>query len=260
MTDRVTQAARAVRHTTSGEESGAACFTRARVLAAVRQRRRRRVLNFSFGIPLAAILTGSLAWAASGQNLTHLVHYLSATLKSGDAEPVPQAVARKPTARRAPPVASHPHPPASTPPSSLEAATIEPTRTAAPPAEQGATQTSSAAHVSRAASGPAGAELTERELHLYEVAHHAHFFDKNWSAALAAWQAYLRSHPRGRFSQEAEYNRALCLVRLGRTDQALSALRPFARGSAGNYRQREARELVERIERDALEPSRAGSE
>ncbi|WP_437629458.1 tetratricopeptide repeat protein [Sorangium sp. So ce854] len=80
---------------------------------------------------------------------------------------------------------------------------------------------------------------------LYQAAHRAHFVDRNPSAALAAWNEYLAAAPRGRFAVEAQYNRALCLVRLGRTDEARRALEPFARGAFGGYRQTESRSLLE---------------
>jgi hypothetical protein len=93
--------------------------------------------------------------------------------------------------------------------------------------------------------------MTERELLLYGRAHRAHFVEKSWATALAGWDDYLRQLPRGRFAVEARYNRALCLVRLGRTEQALGALRSLAQGAAGGYRQREARALIEQLEQRA---------
>ncbi|WP_438013507.1 hypothetical protein WMF18_21470 [Sorangium sp. So ce315] len=82
---------------------------------------------------------------------------------------------------------------------------------------------------------------------LYQAAHRAHFVDRNPSAALAAWNEYLAAAPRGRFAVEAQYNRALCLVRLGRTDEARRALEPFAQGAFGGYRQTESRSLLEAL-------------
>ncbi|HVJ14494.1 MAG TPA: hypothetical protein VM686_03595, partial [Polyangiaceae bacterium] len=84
----------------------------------------------------------------------------------------------------------------------------------------------------------------ERELGLYRAAHRAHFVDKDWGAALSGWSEYLSKVPSGRFTLEARYNRALCLVQLGRKSEARSALEPFARGAFGAYRQREASELL----------------
>jgi hypothetical protein len=84
---------------------------------------------------------------------------------------------------------------------------------------------------------------------LYRDAHRAHFVDKNPARALRGWDAYLAAYPTGRYVLEAKYNRALDLVRLGRTDAARAALEPFARGEMNGYRQTEARSIL-----DALDP------
>jgi hypothetical protein len=83
---------------------------------------------------------------------------------------------------------------------------------------------------------------------LYATAHRAHFVDHDPSRALASWDAYLAAYPHGRFALEAQYNRALSLVRLGRTGDARAALVPFADGTIGGYRQREARELIDALD------------
>ncbi len=67
------------------------------------------------------------------------------------------------------------------------------------------------------------------------------------AAAIDAWDAYLARYPEGRFAIEARYARALCLVRLGRTDQAREALAPFAEGRYGRYREAEASALIEAL-------------
>lgn len=72
---------------------------------------------------------------------------------------------------------------------------------------------------------------------------------RDHGAALEAWDAYLARHPAGRFAIEARYARAICLVRLGRTDDARAALAPFAAGTHGQYREREARALIEALGR-----------
>lgn len=79
------------------------------------------------------------------------------------------------------------------------------------------------------------------------MAHQAHFVDHDFGAALRAWDAYLGAAPAGRFAPEARYNRALCLVRLGRKGEAESALRPFADGAYGGYRRDEAKALIEAL-------------
>lgn len=82
----------------------------------------------------------------------------------------------------------------------------------------------------------------------YRAAHAAHFLDKQPAPAHAAWDAYLAAYPNGRFAPEARYNRAITLIRLGRTAEAKEALRPFAEAKAGAYRQAEARQLLDALE------------
>jgi hypothetical protein len=82
---------------------------------------------------------------------------------------------------------------------------------------------------------------------LYREAHRAHFVERNPARALAAWDAYLRAQKSGRFATEATYNRALTLLRLGRTAEARRALEPFAQGRFGSYRQQEARKLLDAL-------------
>ncbi len=83
---------------------------------------------------------------------------------------------------------------------------------------------------------------------LYREAHQAHFVRGDASAALAAWDRYLAAAgPGARMLVEAQYNRAIALARLGRTAEAVAALRPFASGEYGNYRRDEARALIESL-------------
>jgi hypothetical protein len=83
---------------------------------------------------------------------------------------------------------------------------------------------------------------SDRAHELYRAAHRAHFVDHDWARALRAWDAYLVAAPQGRLALEAQYNRGLCLARLGRRDEARRALAPFA-AAIGGYRQKEAAEL-----------------
>jgi TolA-binding protein len=83
------------------------------------------------------------------------------------------------------------------------------------------------------------------EASAYGRAHGAHFASDDPARALGLWDAYLRGFPAGVFVPEARFNRALCLLRLGRREAALAALRPFADGAFGGYRAREARTLID---------------
>jgi TolA-binding protein len=80
------------------------------------------------------------------------------------------------------------------------------------------------------------------------LAHEAHFTSHDYARALTGWNAYLRAAPNGRLATEARYNRAICLLRLGRDAEARQALEPFASGKMG-YRQNEARDLLEELSR-----------
>jgi len=88
-------------------------------------------------------------------------------------------------------------------------------------------------------------EDAREEARAYGRAHRAHFVDDAPARALAAWSAYLAAFPRGTFAPEAAYNRAICLVRLGRRAEATRALRRFADGPPGGYRRDEARRLLD---------------
>lgn len=70
--------------------------------------------------------------------------------------------------------------------------------------------------------------------------------------AISAWDDFLRVAPKSPLATEARYNRALGLIRAGRSDDAREALAPFASGDMGGYRKREAAELIEALDdRDA---------
>ena len=84
---------------------------------------------------------------------------------------------------------------------------------------------------------------------LYRRAHDLYFHDRDYDAALAAWDAYLAGEPKGQFVVEARYNRALCLVHLSRFAEAHDALLPFANGEVepAGYRQDEAKQLEAKL-------------
>jgi TolA-binding protein len=99
----------------------------------------------------------------------------------------------------------------------------------------------------RVASATAVDTQAAAEESAYEAAHRVHFTERDPTKALAAWDAYLSTYPDGRFALEARYNRALALVRLGRTEEARAALGPFADGRYGAYRRVEARDLIDAL-------------
>ena len=101
--------------------------------------------------------------------------------------------------------------------------------------------TSSATPVSVVPAAAADAEADA----LYTRAHALHFQSHDHAAALTAWNSYLKAAPGGRFATLAHFNRAICLVHLGRTAEARRALQPFATGAFGGYRRTEAQSLLD---------------
>ncbi|XXY50641.1 hypothetical protein WME91_05805 [Sorangium sp. So ce269] len=257
--------------------------TRARVMRSLKAQRARRLTTVRLVVPLAAVLVGSAAWAsaarwfpdawddiASQLGLTAadppdappgppISRARSAPRRAAEADAPAPPQAEPSVAELAPP-APPPLDPTAAPPAPLAPPTAPsesapaPRRVAVAPAPQAARPavSPSAASPSPAARPrandpqavqrpPAGPDTDA----LYQAAHRAHFVERDPSAALGAWDAYLAAAPRGRFAVEAQYNRALCLVRLGRTDEARRALEPFAQGAHGGYRQTESRSLLE---------------
>jgi FecR-like protein len=88
---------------------------------------------------------------------------------------------------------------------------------------------------------PAG-EPPDAELRLFRVAHELHFGQGDFAAALDAWNRYLATYPQGTLAQEARYNRAVCLLRLGRSEEAEPDLSSLA-AMPDAFRSREARLL-----------------
>ncbi|WP_394833517.1 hypothetical protein LVJ94_44120 [Pendulispora rubella] len=213
--------------------------TRSRVMMSLRQQERRRTAAVYILLPAAAVLVASTAWAAANGRLPTVMKTLGEKLGFVQAPatsmPAPQPLpATDVKAHAATSVAEE----APAPPSTEAAVTA--------PAEMPATPPKPHASVSPS---PSARPFDERGEKLYEAAHRAHFTDRNWSAALAAWDRYLAASPHGRFVPEARYNRAIALLRLDRRDEAVRELTPFAEGKYGGYRQEEARGLIEAMQK-----------
>jgi hypothetical protein len=231
--DRLLEATRALRE--SAEEDGpGAAFTRARIMASLHQERRRRMTRRALLWPLAAILVGSTAWAGATGRLGEVVNVVAQAAGLAPA-PVTPPVETPAVARVSPRVV----------PPALPSAVAEPESEAVEPEPAAPVVRRAIASGPRAAPSAPPPTVTSEEQVLYRAAHRAHFQDHDWAAALAAWDAYLGAAREGRFVPEARYNRALCLVRLGRTSEARSALEPFAASKFGAYRQREAQALLD---------------
>jgi TolA-binding protein len=256
--DLLNRAARALREETEDSDSSER-FTRARVMAGLQQSAGRRRLRLAFALPLAAGFAAATAYGTMKGHSSAIWHDVAEALGFSHSEEAPKAPP-KPSKRVAPPpkplesaasVETESAPEAPEPaenevkPAPGAALVARPERPAAPVPEVAA----SSQEVPPAPPAPSAPEVNDPAHELYRAAHHAHFVEHDFAAALRAWDAYLAAAPSGRFAPEARYNRALCLVRLGRKDDAERALRPFADGAYGSYRRDEAKALIEALSR-----------
>jgi TolA-binding protein len=260
---------------------------RERVLAATWRRRRRRLRRAVWLFPIAAVLVGSGALAASAPAREGVSRMLA---RLGVIAPVAASLspapARQPAARRSgvAPVAaaSGPSAPAAAanPTSSTNDLTIAamttelvPSSALSLPSHRDARADANASFGPRAtavrreqaplaapgtethtadpddstaspdgrsaADGPGGGATTAKmaasnalaaDIVSYRSAHELHFGRADYAGALAAWNAYLARFPHGTFAPEARLNRAVCLARLGETEQARTALRALSAG------------------------------
>jgi hypothetical protein len=91
---------------------------------------------------------------------------------------------------------------------------------------------------------PAAPPLAPSSDALYTAAHEAHFSQRDYGSALARWDAYIAAAPQGHFVPEAQFNRIVCLVRLGRREDAVASIRALP---LAHYRRVEADRLLERL-------------
>jgi hypothetical protein len=239
--DLLAEATRALREAESITEFEARA-TRTRVLTGLQQTRVRHRTRLAFLLPIAASFVAVSAWgAASGRArlaLEELERFVGIPVSA------PISAKATPKRRAAPPLSDAPSPE----PALLEAS---PEPEPEPEPAKAAPFVARAESSTRAMVGPSSssrpAEREDPSLALYRSAHRAHFVDHDPARALSGWDAYLGAAPNGVFAPEARYNRALSLVRLGRTQEARSALEPFANGAYGGYRKDEAKALLDRI-------------
>jgi TolA-binding protein len=235
MTDDLLKAATQALKDETAESADDARFTRARVMASLHQGKVKRRTRLAFILPLAACLAAGTAWGAATGRLPAMFHAIgqavSYTAKAPEQKP-PGRVPAAPT-----PPSTH-VPPAEQPVDAAPAAEPEKSNPVASPKAQ------AVASAKPALSASAAFQDTDGDL--YRLAHEAHFSSHDYARALAGWDAYLRAAPRGRLATEARYNRAICLLRLGRDAEARQALEPFATGKMG-YRQNEAQQLLNEL-------------
>lgn len=253
--DPLFEATRALREL-SEVQTDASRFTRERILFDVRQRQRKRARRTLLAIPLAAFAMGSVAMAATRgvlpepvqkwvTQVTGIEPRVSRKPKSKVVRSEPPAA---PAASAAPTDAVAPSPPAPQISSSPIALAPEPSKASA---QSPATSPPSLASHERGKAPLGDSPMTEAEFQRYRLAHEAHFVKKDPAAALIAWNDYLAHAPSGRLVVEARYNQALCLLKLGRVQEAKRALAPFVGGVYGAYRKQEAQQLIATINADA---------
>ena len=219
--DLLSSATEALR-TSSGESQGdGGAQTFARVLHTVRRHRRRQRLVRAVIIQVAFLMVAAGAWAISGGRLPAMLKRPWRAPATGQVAP---ARTLPPPGPRAPLVVPLLREPVGQPP-----APPEPVAAASSPREVNAGR-------------QVGAATADD---VYRQAHRAHFTRGDFAAALPLWDRYLAATPLPRFAVEARYNRAIALLRLGRSSQAADALRPFADGDYGSYRRSEAQRLLE---------------
>jgi len=233
--DLLKAATRALQDETAEDADGR--FTRARVMASLHQGKVKRRTRLAFVLPIAACLAAGTAWGAATGRLPAVFHavgeFVGYNSKPSQPRPAENAAraAQNPSAvadvqSPPPPVEVAPEP-APVVEAKPEPAKIEP---------------------SASAKLASSAAFQDADGDLYRLAHEAHFVSHDYARALTGWNAYLQAAPGGRLATEARYNRAICLLRLGRDAEARQALEPFASGKMG-YRQNEARELLEELSR-----------
>jgi hypothetical protein len=253
--DLLARATRALRDETQGDDA-AARFTRSRIMASLHEDRVKRRTRWAFLIPIAATFVAASAFGAASGTAHRAFEVVVRALGIHKSAPTPPhasaprfsnsaSVALQPASTAAPaldaaaPVVDEPAPAA--PPAVAEPAPSAPIAAVQPPPSKTQAAPPTGSEAAPAASAP------DPTFELYKAAHQAHFVDREWARALSGWDTYLKAAPRGALAPEARYNRALCLLRLHRNEEARAALRPFAEGRYGTYRREEAQKLIEAL-------------
>lgn len=230
----------------SGHKQSGGKFTRERIVATLHDNQRRGRARRALLLPMAAIFVGSTAFASVNGSLSRV--FQSALVFVGIEASAPVTV--------------DPGEPTGTPSRSAAAGhgqqvEVHEPKPPEPPEPAPPKATGVAVEPPRAVSGVPGTAAAEPQAppriadgqELYRRGHYAQFKDGNPAKALEAYDAYLQQQPHGRFAVDARYNRALCLVRLGRHDEAQKSLAPFANGDFGDYRKKDAQRLLDALRR-----------
>lgn len=242
MSDDLLKAATAALHEETAEDGQDGRVTRARVMASLHQGKVKRRTRLAFVLPIAACLAAGTAWGAATGRLPAVFQAVGQLVGYSSKPSAPKVDERPASAGQNVPAV----PEVQVPPPPAEAAAPEPTPVAEAKPEPPKVEAAPSAKPSAAPRSSAAFQDADGDL--YRLAHEAHFSSHDYGRALAGWNAYLQAAPGGRLATEARYNRAICLLRLGRDAEARQALEPFASGKMG-YRQNEARELLEELSR-----------
>ena len=252
MADRFEEMIRAARQAPQSPREGElAARTRSAVLAKARAKAKTRSRLVTFILPIAATFIATLAWAGATGRLT-------AIFGVGESEPnrvpvvstVQSGKKNEKSASVNAPLASastNVEPLPNEEPNDNSQNNKEQTSERPQDVPQVIASAVASTNVAAPVSASVSAKNTEDELsdQLYRQAHELHFRGGSPGAAVAAWDRYIATAPRGRFVMEAQYNRALALIRAGQRNAGLDALKPFASGRYGNYRKEEAKQLLE---------------
>jgi hypothetical protein len=239
MTDDLLKAATQALREETTDDSADGRFTRARVMASLHQGKVKRRTRLAFILPLAACLAAGTAWGAATGRLPAMFHALSQAVSYTVKAPAPP----DPTKVKGGAPAGKPRAPALAPELAQGADTPS-----APAPEDPKPEPKAPPSASVKAAPSSSAAFQDTDGDSYRLAHEAHFGSHDYARALMGWEAYLQAAPRGRLATEARYNRAICLLRLGRDAEARQALEPFAQGKMG-YRQSEAQALLDELSR-----------
>lgn len=246
--DLLARATRALREESAGDDASAR-LTRARIMGSLNEGRVRHRTRVAFLLPIAATFAAATAFGAAGGRAGRALDAVARVFgvhRDAPALKAPRAPSNRSGARTGPPAERPPEPvaaPAPLPPETTPApVAVVPTSSPVAAAAAGERPRAPSA-------GAAGASSRDPAFELYKAAHRAHFVERDDARALSAWNAYLKEAPGGSFAMEARYNRALCLMRLGRGSEAQSALEPFAEGRYGGYRREEAKKLIDALEK-----------
>lgn len=250
--DLLDRATRALRET-SEPDPIAVQRTRRRVLESLEARERRRFRLLPWFWPLAALLFGTTAWAATTGRLDSWVAGWRDAETAEATRPMPSTPesvrTRSPEPSRESEGAAAAENPSADAPATESTSELDARSSVAATRDSSSTRRERVPPRSNSSVGPsndAPADPRARELAAFRHANALHADRGQPSRALEAWNDFLRAHPNGIFAAEARYNRALCLVRLGRKDEARRALAPFAAGQVeGGYREDDARALLD---------------